>query len=95
MPDAAQATLALAKDYEATFTTEPGLRVLADLHGQAFMERPLFELNGAAPVDALRLLANEGRRSLVLYIRTRIAQARPDKTPQKTALTGSKDGTDG
>lgn len=94
MPDAAQIALALAKDYEAVFTTEPGVRVLADLHVQGFMERPLVEMNSPASVDVFRLGIAEGRRSLVLYMRHRIAQAKQPPAAQQTALTGPKEVTE-
>lgn len=92
---AAQLQLALAKDYEAVFTSEPGQRVLADLHNQAFMNHPMVDTAAETPIDFGRLVLKEGRRSLVFYIRGRIAQARPDRLPQKTALTGPKVETDG
>jgi len=92
MPDAAAVTLALNKDLEATFSTEPGARALAWMHTQAFMDETT--VDQTVPVDLTRMAIREGRRQLVLEIRRRIAQVRAP-APQKVALTGPKDGNDG
>ena len=93
MPDAAAVTLALNKDIEATFSTEPGARTLAWMHTQAFMDETT--VDQTVPVDLTRMAIREGRRQLVLEIRRRIAQVRQPASAQKAALTGPKEGQDG
>ena len=96
MPDAAQIAQALAQDCYAVFTTEPGARVLDWIKGKGHVGKTTLEAPAAdQPVDPIRWAVNEGKRILALEIMVQIELARRGTVPQKTALTGAKEGTDG
>jgi hypothetical protein len=62
MKEAALRQQTRASDYQATFNSETGKRVLEDMHIQHFMRTPTFSR------DALEMAKNEGERNVVLRI---------------------------
>ena len=63
-----QAAQALKQDYELTFTTEHGQRVLRHLESVGFYRRSTLPRVEDEPFDLARMAAREGARRMVLLI---------------------------
>ena len=69
----AKAAKALAQSYLLTFSTEAGKVTLADIQSKGFVNESTMDKGSDGRVDALGTVANEGARTLALYIQDQIA----------------------
>lgn len=87
--------LALANAYYATFTTESGAEVLADLKARAYFGKTIMAAPAPGqPLDVPRTMLNEGKRVMLLEILVEIERGRRGLMPVGQAKT-QENGHDG
>jgi hypothetical protein len=84
MKDKEQEAKQLIIDYKYTFGSEQSKRVLEDLRKLANLNRSVIPRDREGRIDPLEVMRNEGQRSVVVHIYTKIAK-NPNEVKQKEA----------
>ncbi len=74
----------LKRDYQGTFGTAEGKRVLDDLIKRSTIKVSSISPDKKTPIDTNRLVYDEGQRALILYIQWMLEEKTHDERP-KTA----------
>lgn len=74
----------LVMDFQNTFTSEGGKRVLADLRKKSTYDVSSISTDKSRPIDVNRLIYDEGQRAVIIYI-FRMLGMKLDKEKQEFA----------
>ena len=72
-------------DYQQTFGSEMGQRVLADLKRLSKLNSSFVPIDNEGRIDPLQLMRNEGQRSVLVHIYTKLGKD-PFETKQERAI---------
>ena len=72
-------------DYQNTFDSEMGRRVLADLKRLSKLNSSFVPIDNEGRIDPLQLMRNEGQRSVLVHIYTKLGKD-PFEVKQERAI---------
>ena len=75
----------LVIDYQNTFDSEMGRRVLADLKKLSKLNSSFVPIDNEGRIDPLQLMRNEGQRSVLVHIYTKLGKD-PFEVKQERAI---------